>query len=39
MDIYIEGHKLVREGCIEGINFVCAASDYLDFNLKEVKVD
>lgn len=33
-----EGHKLVREGCIEGINFVCASSDYLNFELKQIEI-
>jgi len=33
-----EGHKLVREGCIEGINFVCVASDYLNFELREIDI-
>lgn len=34
-----EGHKLVKEGCIEGINFVCAASDYLNFELKQIDIN
>ncbi len=33
-----EGHKLVREGRIEGINFVCVASDYLNFELREIDI-
>lgn len=32
-----EGHKLVREGVINGIKFYCVASDYLDFNLKRIE--
>lgn len=31
-----EGHKLVREGKINNINFVCVSSDYIDFKLKEI---
>ena len=33
-----EGHKLVREGCIEGINFACVSSDYLNFELKQIEI-
>ncbi|QSX04895.1 metallophosphoesterase [Sedimentibacter sp. zth1] len=33
-----EGHKLAKEGIINGINFYCVASDYLDFKLKLIKV-
>lgn len=29
-----EGHKNVKEGCIEHILFHCVSSDYLDFKLK-----
>ena len=31
-----DGHKHVIEGNIEGIDFSCVASDYLDFKLKEL---
>lgn len=31
-----DGHKLVIEGNIEGIDFHCVSSDYLDFQLKEI---
>lgn len=31
-----EGHKLVREGIIDGIQYHCVASDYLDFKLKQI---
>lgn len=34
-----EGHKLVIEGNIEGIEFECVSSDYLNFGLKEIHVD
>ncbi len=33
-----DGHKLIIEGEIEGIEFICASSDYLDFKLKEVVI-
>lgn len=31
-----DGHKLIMEGNIKGIDFVCVSSDYLDFQLKEI---
>ncbi len=31
-----DGHKNVVEGNIEGIDFVCVSSDYLNFELKEL---
>lgn len=31
-----EGHNNIKEGNIEGIQFYCVSSDYLDFNLKEI---
>lgn len=33
-----DGHKLVVEGKLEGIDFICASSDYLDFQLKEITI-
>lgn len=34
----IEGHKLVREGLIEGIEFYCVACDFLNFQLKKIEI-
>lgn len=31
-----EGHSAVKEGNINGINFTCVSSDYLNFELKEI---
>ncbi len=35
--LHAEGHKFVIEGTIEGIEFHCVSSDYIDFNLKKIK--
>ena len=34
--LHAEGHKFVREGIIDGIEFLCVSSDYLDFKLKRI---
>lgn len=42
VDVCIYGHlhsdglKLVVEGDVEGINFICVSSDYIDFNPKNI---
>lgn len=33
-----DGHKLIIEENIEGIDFLCVSSDYLDFQLKEIVI-
>ncbi len=33
------GHKMVSEGYINGIDFLCVSSDYLDFELKEIAIE
>jgi predicted phosphohydrolase len=33
-----DGHKLAIEGNVEGIDFLCVSSDYLDFKLKEILI-
>lgn len=35
--LHAEGHKFIVEGNIEGIEFHCVSSDYLDFDLKKIK--
>lgn len=32
-----EGHKIVREGCIDNIMVHCVSSDYTDFKLKRIR--
>lgn len=32
-----EGHKLVREGKYDGVEYICVSSDYIDFKLKEIR--
>ncbi len=32
-----EGHNNIKEGVINDVEFHCVSSDYLDFNLKEIK--
>ena len=32
--LHAEGHKFIREGKIDGIDFYCLSSDYLEFELK-----
>lgn len=34
--LHAEGHKFVKEGLIDGIEFLCVSSDYLDFKLKKI---
>lgn len=34
--LHSEGHKFVREGNVDGIDFHCVSSDYIDFNLKKI---
>lgn len=31
-----EGHRFVVEGLIEGVEYICVASDYIDFNPKRI---
>lgn len=33
-----EGFTLIKEGLIEGIEFYCVSCDFLDFELKEIKI-
>lgn len=35
--LHAEGHKFIVEGNIEGIEFHCVSSDYIDFDLKKIK--
>ena len=34
--LHAEGHRFIREGLINNIEFYCMSSDYLDFELKEI---
>ena len=34
--LHSEGHKFVLEGMIEGIDFHCVSSDYINFDLKKI---
>ncbi|WP_202711527.1 metallophosphoesterase [Sporosalibacterium faouarense] len=34
--LHAEGHKFVTEGIIDGIDFYCISSDYINFNLKRL---
>lgn len=34
--LHSQGHKFAVEGNVEGINFLCVSSDYLDFKLKKI---
>ncbi|WDV47022.1 metallophosphoesterase [Clostridiaceae bacterium M8S5] len=34
--LHSEGHKYVIEGLIEGIEFKCVSSDYIDFKMKKI---
>ena len=34
--LHSEGHKYAVEGNIEGIEFICVSSDYINFNLKNI---
>lgn len=36
--LHAEGHKLIREGKIEGIQFICGSSDYINFQLIPIGV-
>lgn len=35
--LHAEGHKFVVEGNIDGIEFHCVSSDYINFDLKKIK--
>lgn len=35
--LHAEGHKYIIEGLIEGVDFHCVSSDFIDFNLKKIK--
>ncbi|MFA5576026.1 MAG: metallophosphoesterase [Tissierellaceae bacterium] len=35
--LHAEGHKHISEGLIEGIEFHCVASDYIDFTPKKIR--
>lgn len=34
--LHSDGHKFVKEGKIDGIDFHCVSSDYIDFDLKKI---
>lgn len=35
--LHAEGHKYIIEGLIDGVDFHCVSSDFIDFNLKKIK--
>lgn len=36
--LHAEGHRFVVEGEIDGVNYKCVSSDYVDFKLQEIKL-
>ena len=34
--LHAEGHKFAVEGIVEGIEFHCVSSDYIDFKIKKL---
>ena len=37
--LHAEGHNFIQEGNIDGIDFHCVSSDYLNFELKQITVN
>ena len=37
--LHAEGHKHVVEGNIDGIEFICLSSDYIDFKLEKIDIE
>ncbi|MDO5725422.1 MAG: metallophosphoesterase [Tissierellia bacterium] len=36
--LHSEGHKYVKEGIIDGIDYICASCDYIDFKLRRLNI-
>jgi len=34
--LHSDGHKFILEGNIDGIEYYCVSSDYIDFKLKRI---